>query len=630
MPPELTKIDRSLVEEQLERIVASSVFRLATRSRALLRYVVERSLEDAPPKEYAIATEVLGRGADYDPSVDAAVRVEAGRLRSRLREYYDTEGKDDPVAVEIPKGGYAAVFTLRAEAPAFETEAPPAEAGEAAEPAPLPVSGNRPLPSRRRQLWRLAAGAAVLAILGMWAIERARPRTQAIRSLAVLPFENLSGDHSQEYLADGMTDELITELARMPELRVVSRTSVMLTRGKKKPLRELAQELGVDAVVEGSVARSGSHVRVIAQLIDARNDRHLWARSFEEGTSDVLATEDSIAREIAAQAGVALAPTRTDAPTHVSPAAQDAYLRGLYFIHRRDVVKAAQYFQQAVSIEPSFARAYAGLAEATLEEVVLAKATWVEAGPPALAAARRAIALDPNSGEAYTAMGSIQMVYSEDWPAAERSLQRALALSPNYSLAEMQYSIYLDSMGRSDEAVTHMRRALELDPLSFFANRHMGSTLFYARRYDEAIYYLHRALEMAPNESGVVQNWLSRCYEMTGRLPEAVDADLLELGPTLSDKGLLALRAAYKKGGWQQYQSARADQLSSKTGYCSNYEQAMSDLRVHRRAEAIPLLKQAEDDHCFAAFWIKVDPVLDELRADPGYPALLERIHLSR
>ena len=641
MPPELTKIDRKLVEEQLERILASSVFRLATRSRAFLRYVVEGSLEDAPPKEYSIATEVLGREPDYDPAVDATVRVEAGRVRNRLREYYDTEGKDDPVAIEIPKGGYAAAFTLRhgaASAQASESEAQP-EAAPSIEVVhvPGPVSpaaeGRDPVPSSRRHLWRLTAWAAALAIvsaiLGIWTIEHSRHKTPPIRSLAVLPFQNLSGDSGQDYLADGMTDELITELARLPELRVVSRTSVMLTKGNKKPLRELASELGVDTVVEGSVVHYGSRVRITAQLIDVRDDRHIWARSFEEAASDMLSIEDSIAREIASQAGVALAPKRLDVPGHISPAAQDAYLRGLYFIHRREAVKAAQYFKEAASIEPSFARAHAGLAQATLEEAVLSQATWVEAGPPALAEARRAIELDPNSGEAYTALGSIQMIYSEDWSAAERSLQRALALSPNFSLAEVDYAFYLDDVGRADEAVSHMRRALELDPLSFFVNRSMGTVLFYARRYDEALYYLHRALEMEPGLFDVVQNWISRCQEMRGRLPQAVDADLVRFSDFLPGKDLLALRQAYQKGGWQQYQSVRADRLSRTPGYCSDYEQALSELRLQRRAEAFSLLNRAEDNHCFAIYWIKVDPALDGLRSGAMYTALLARIHLA-
>ena len=363
------------IEEQLDRILRSKTFHLAQRSQAFLRYAVENSLRGNAPKEYVIAVDVLGRDEDYDPAIDATVRVEAGRLRGRLREYYHTEGNDDPIFIGMPKGGYSAVFDIRethgvGAAPAMvEARRPPAEPvsdskGAVPEAEAGSLRGNVArvdrAPRDRKKFWITAVClAAALVSVAVWLISKRSHVAVPIRSLAVLPLQNLSGDPGQDYFADGITDELITELAQIPNLRVVSRTSVMRDKGSTKSLRQIARELDVDALVEGSVVRSGNRVRITAQLIDTREDKHLWARSFEEQISDVLTLQDTIAGEIASQAKVMLVPGAESTRARIDPAAYDAYLRGLYFLNLRDADKSAEYFQQAVSLAPKWAAASA-------------------------------------------------------------------------------------------------------------------------------------------------------------------------------------------------------------------------------------------------------------------------------
>jgi TolB-like protein len=384
-------------------------------------------------------------------------------------------------------------------------------------------------------------------VFSSWSTGRRIQADGPVHSLAVLPLQNLSGNPNEEYFADGMTDALITELAHTPNLRVVSHTSVMQDKGKKKPLRQIASELGVDAVVEGSIVRSGDRVRVTVQLIDARGDRHLWAESFEEPMIDVLALQDEVVREIAIQTRAVLAPSQNVHHEQINPAAYNAYLRGLYLLNQRETDKSVIYLRQAVSLDAFYAAAYAGLAEALI--TVSVGGTRPAEQAEALAAARRAIQLDPGSGEAYAALGFVELNYGKDWAAAGRDLERGLALSPSNSLAEMQYSIYLDAMGRPEDAVAHMRRAVQLDPLSFLMTRHLGSVLYFAHHYDEALFYLHHAIEMEPTKLVYAAGWITRSYEVNHRYDEAERSDLMDLGTYEAAATLPPLRSAYQRGG---------------------------------------------------------------------------------
>ncbi|MGH9520231.1 MAG: tetratricopeptide repeat protein, partial [Terriglobales bacterium] len=459
------------IRQQLERILASRVFFSAQRSQAFLRYVVAKSIDGLAPKEYEIAVDVFGRSSDYDPAVDAAVRVEASRLRSRLREYYSTEGQLDPVVIDMPKGGYACVFAFREGHAEVAAGSPPEEAARTPENANLAPAGaekrGRITRTRRGALWAVAvAGFAIAAALTGLSVMRWEHAREPVRSLAVLPLQNLSGDPSQDYFAAGMTDELTTELARIHGLRVVSRTSAVAASNAKSSLPQIAAALKVDAVVEGSVLRSGNEIRITAQLIDARSDKHLWAQSFEGQATDILSLQDTVAGEIAAQAQVALlpAPKIGRSAGSIDPAAHDAYFRGLYFFDKQDFEHSIASFRKAIALDPNYAAAYAELATA-----LDAQSTFQSARPgadmdEALKDAKRAIELDPENGVSYTQLGSIQSIYEWNWPEAEQNLLRGISLSPSSSIGEMKYAVYLDAVGRPEEAVNHERRALDLDP----------------------------------------------------------------------------------------------------------------------------------------------------------------------
>lgn len=548
--------------------------------------------------------------------LDAAVSESAlTRSVGLLRKALEDDSREPRFIETVPTAGYRFIAQVDISAePATEVIAQSTAS-----------TGGSPAP-RRRHLSRLASMAAVclvlLTITG-WVLAT-RPHSTPIRSLAVLPLDNLSGDVSQEYFAEGMTDELITELARIPNLRVVSRTSVMAGKGSRRSLPDIARRLDVDAIVEGSTVRSGDRIRITAQLIDARSDRHLWAQSFEGSASDVLSLQDSVAQQIAAQARLVLAPAAPRPP--VNPAAHDAYLRGRYFFNKQDISHSLEYFQQAIALDPNYASAYAGYADALDAVATFGFGPPEQVMPKALAAAQRAIQLDPQNGEAYTEIGSIQTIYAWDWAAAEQNLTRGVSLNPSDSLAEFKYAVYLDAVGRPQDAVTQMRRALQLDPLSFLVNRRLGATLYLARQYDAALAQFQRAEEMEHSPRSI-DNYLSLIYEQKGQNDNAVQHDLSALHADESQLDTAALLREYRQRGWQSYWRARTQALlATSPRPCTAYEIGLDDLRVKDLDHAFESFQHAIDSHCYSMALIRVEPLLDSVRHDPRYAALLGRI----
>ena len=572
---------------------------------------------------------------DIEHGINTAIR--------KIRQTLD-DSSDLPIYVQTVSGsGYRFIATVsevepevaqpaqspHVPNPDVPIEPPPAVRPEISSPPSTP-SAVKP----RRRFWLVTALGASIAVaisfltLGPHPLAARflhRDSRAAIGSLAVLPLQNLSGDPGEEYFADGMTDELITELARIPNLRVVSRTSVMADKGTRRPLPDVARELGVDAIVEGSIVRSGDRIRITAQLIDARTDRHLWAQSFEGPASDVLSLQDSVAQQIATQARLVLAPPAPHAP--VNPAAHDAYLRGRYFFNKQDFAHSLESFQQAVALDPGYASAYAGYASA------LDAASTYNIGTPdqlmtkAIAAAQRAIQIDPQNGEAYTALGSVQTIYSWDWAAAEQNLTRGISLNPSDSIAEFKYAVYLDAVGRTRDAVTHMRRAIQLDPLSFLINRRLGVALYYDRQYDAALAQLQRSAEME-QASGSVERYVSLVYEQKGEQVEAMQHDLIAMQEGEPQLDIAALRAAYQQHAWQSYWRAQRNALLTiSANPCIAYEIGVDDLRINDLDHAFDSFQHALDYHCFNMALIRVDPLFDSVRHDPRYTALLKRMH---
>ena len=357
----------------------------------------------------------------------------------------------------------------------------------------------------------------------------------------------------------------------------------------------------------------------------ARSDRHLWAQSFEGSATDILALQDSVAQQIASQARLVLLPS-PPRPS-INPAAHDAYLRGRYFFNKQDLPRSVEYFEKAISLDPNYASAYAGYATALEASTTFGLASLEDAMPKAQAATLRAIELDPNNSEAYTELGSIQTVYSWEWTAAEQNLLRGISLNPNDSIAEFKYAVYLDAVNRPQDAVAAMRRALQLDPLSFLMNRRLGVTLYLARDYDAALAQLQRAAEME-HQPGSIDNYVSLVYEQKGQRDLAVQHDLSALRVDQQQIDTGSLLVVYQQHGWQTYWRARTRMLLTTSAKpCRAYEIAVDNLRVNEVDDAFDSFNQALDQHCFYMALIRVDPLLDPVRNDPRYIALLKRIH---
>ena len=370
----------------------------------------------------------------------------------------------------------------------------------------------------------LALAIALSWIFGPWG--RSSP---TIRSLAVLPLDNLSGDASQEYFADGMTEELITDLGKISTLRVISRTSAMMYKKTRKPLAEIARELNVESVVEGSVLRSGDHVRISAQLIEAPADRHLWAESFEGDIRDTLALQSSVARTIAGQIRATLdgqEQAALDKSKAVNPEAYEAYLKGRYFWNKRtgDGLKSSiAYFSHAIEVDPNYAEAYSGLADAYAlsgdwEYGVLSPQ---EAFRQARAAATKALTLDDSLGEAHTSLAFALDLYGWDWQAAEKEYEQAIKLSPGYSTLHLWYAWHLMVVRRTSEGILELRKAESLDPLSLIVGADLADALCIARLYDESVEQSRKTLELDPN-FGVGHYELGQALVQKQRADEAI------------------------------------------------------------------------------------------------------------
>ncbi len=410
----------------------------------------------------------------------------------------------------------------------------------------------------RRRWWVLLVALLAVSLLALataklrdWRLSLRGPGASlVIRSVAVLPLENLSGDPEQEYFADGVTEDLIADLAQISALRVISRTSVMQYKRVKKPLPQIARELNVDAVVEGVIERSGDEVRITAQLIYAPADRHLWAKSYERELRDVLALQDEVARDIAEEVRAKLTPQEKPQPASVravNPAAYEAYLKGRFFENKDTTEgfrKGLEYFQKAVEIDPKFALGYAWLAGSYVDLGNTSSMPSGETFPKAKAAAEKALGLDDTLADGHQVLALIRHLYEYNQAGAEREFKRAMELNPNLAGAHAGYSIYLDHMLRCDEAVAEAKKAKQLDPLSPEVNIPIGIAFVCARRYDEAIEHFQKDLD-SDSTDYMARYWLAWAYMGQGKFEAAIAEDqrlaLNEGLPGIGTRGQLAV-----------------------------------------------------------------------------------------
>lgn len=492
---------------------------------------------------------------------------------------------------------------------------------------------------------------AAILLLGLGlAIRRGRllptGSPQEISSLAVLPLENLSGDPSQEYFVDGMTDALITDLAQIGSLRVISRTSVMRYKGVRKPLPEIARELGVDGIVEGTVMRSGSHVRITSQLIYAPADQHLWARSYERDLGDILALQSDVALAIAGEVRAVLSPpqrAQLASLRRVDPQAYDLYLQGEYYFNQwtaTGVTKSIQYFQQAVDKDPSFALAYVGMAEAYNRGGFTGALPSTESFPRARMAATQALTLDPLLAEAHTALGVVKARYEFDLPGAEKEFLRAIELNPNSAKAHRSYSrAYLSSMKRDREAIDEMKKAVELDPLSPEMHYFLAGAYRDAGEYDHSVEEFRHAIEMDPNYG---QNRLQFAHLLAslGRFEESIaefekGEILVGTNPDKAAQHAAALRHAFQtrgaKGYWQESLSLGLQTVneSDQHWFSTPIHIAEAYARLGDKDKAFEWLEKAYDERDGIRLgFVNCNDGFNNLHGDPRFSDLLRRLGL--
>jgi TolB-like protein len=459
---------------------------------------------------------------------------------------------------------------------------------------------------------------------------------QRIRSLAVLPLENLSNDTGQEYFADGMTEQLITDLAQISALKVISRTSVMQYKGALKPLPQIAQELGVDAVVEGSVQRSGDRVRITAQLIDARADQHLWARSYERDLRDVLALQDEVAQAIANELKITLASQGQPRPAGarpVDPKAYEAYLKGRYHSSKRtekEVKESIEHFHQAIEKNPNYAPAYSGMADAYALLGYRGELPSNEALSKGKPAALKAVELDDSLAEAHASLAFIAETLEWDWPTAEREYKRALELNPGYAAAHNWYAGYLMYLGRFEEGIAEAKRARELDPLSLAINNALGGRLLLAGQENEALEQIRKTLEMDPTFAPA-HNQLGWAYLKEGKNEQAVAEFRKALALSGSDPNeSIDLGYAYAVMGKRDEAKKILATLKRKRerSFVSPAGLAIVSGALNDKDEAFAWLNKAYELRDPQLTYLKVGPKFAPLRSDPRFQDLLRRMGL--
>lgn len=479
----------------------------------------------------------------------------------------------------------------------------------------------------------LAAG---LLIFQIWTMRSSLTLASApSKSIAVLPFENRSHDPENAYFAEGVQDEILTRLAKVADLKVISRTSTQRFKSVPEDLPQIAKQLGVAHILEGSVQKSENQVRVNVQLINAATNAHLWAETFDRKLTDIFAVESEIAKSIADKLQAKLTGSEEHAiasrPTENAEAYQ-LYLKGRFFWNKRtakDFNTAITYFQQAIDKDPGFALAYAGLADTYVLFSGFAAASPKESLPKAKAAALEALKLDNTLGEAHASLAQAIFAYDFNFAEADKEFRRAIELNPNYATAHQWYAESgLAAAGRFDEAIAEIKRALELDPLSVIINADVGTVLCTAGRYDDAIEQLRKTLEMDPDFYYARWN-LGQALELKGRIEEAITE--YEKASALNDDPLplAMLGRLYGRIGRKDEALKIQSRLSdaSKGRYVSPYDFALIQMGLGQKDEAIRLLEQAYADHNgYDIAFIKTDPLLSPLRGEPRFQALVAKV----
>jgi len=582
-----------LIRQELGRIVASDLFSRSDRLCRFLSFSVEQALrgESDRVKEYVVGVEAFGRGPSFDPRVDPVVRVEARRLRDRLKSWYEGGGRDAKIRIELPRGGYAAVFRDQA----------------------------------------LLTGAP------------SKPQsTPAQRTIAVLPFTNLNSGTDTDYLCDGLTEELIHSLARVHGLRVVAWQSAARMKGHQQDLEAIREQLRVETILRGSVRCLGDRLRITAQLIEAATGFYLWSEAWDRTAADVFAIEEEIAQAIVNTLRVKLLTESANRLTskETSVECYNLYLKGRYHWNKRSpdgLRLGLRCFEDAVSLDPGWALGWAGLGDSYAVMADYGLLPQEAAIPSASRAAERATTLDPNLAEAYATLGLLRSRYGWKWDEAEGFFRKAIELNPGYSTAHHWYAVdYLAMIGRFEEALSEIDQAITLDPLSAIAQEGRGFVLMVSRRYPEAVLQYEALKEFDPS---FYKAWtsLGRVFAQMGDYAKAIEnyQKGRELGGDIPNV-LAALGQAYALNG----QTERAKEMlrkmqeissaAERTGGGGPSVAATSFAIVHmglgENDRALDWLETGMENRQMTLSGLKVHPVYDPLRNEPRFEALLRRL----
>jgi serine/threonine-protein kinase len=579
-------------------------------------HVIVSILEDEPPP--------LAEGADVPAELERIVRKALSKDREeRYREAGDMARDLKSLKQE-----------LEVEARLESAARGPAPSGQAA--AIGRKAGRRIKPLVQISLATAVIAAVIFALSPLFMRANRAIPPSPISSLAVLPLENLSGDPAQEYFADGMTDALISELGKIGALRVISRTSAVHYKGTTKKLPEIAGELNVEAVVEGTVVRSGDRVQVRVQLIRAENDQQLWSETYDSDLRDVLGLQSGIARAIAREIQIKITPDEQARLTGARPVnreAYDDYLRGVYHLNRRaeaDLLKAIDYFQSAIREDETYAPAYAGVADCYVVLATTFSRDPSECYPKARACATKALELDGTLADAHAALAAVLSNYEWDEAGAEQELRRAIELDAGNSTAHAWYARLLARERRVDESLAECRRALESDPVSLTANVGFAYRLYNARRYDEAIEQFKRTLELDPNFF-LARLGLGETYAQMGRYDESL-AELNKAAELSRDNALAALGYVYAVSGRRSEARRVLAELQElpRPRYVSPVDVATIYAGLGDKDQAFAWLEKAHRERSAKLLMLNAEPKFDALRSDSRFDDLLGRIPVPR
>jgi TolB-like protein len=651
-PNGLTPKQIGLVRDHLQEVTASHAFAASKRSQDFLQLIVDHTLEGEVDnlRERMIGAEMFGRPIDYDTGSDSVVRVKATEVRKKLAQYYLEREGTPPVRIELPSGSYVPKFIFDplgaiaqphngvVPSHAAEQSTAPGQGLLTVQPAvqadQSPPHPGRKLHRRSIVLAGILLGLIPLAVIGYLGFKKwlgESHATSGIRSIAILPLKNLSGDPGQEYFADGMTEELINDLGQVATLRVISLTSAMSYKGTKKKLPEIARELAVNGVVEGGVLREGNQVRISAQLIDARSDRPIWAHTYVRDLSSNLAWQGEVAQAIADEISINVTPqeqARLARRRPIDPQAQDSYLHGMIHLDADDCKNAIDYFQRALVENPNYAEAHAALANCYGRLGESGRMAYSEAFPNQKLEATRAIELDESLPEGHAELANTAMTLDWDWNAAATEFHRALELNPNSAAIHESYAFYLVRTGQLPEALAEVERGVDLDPVSGRSFHYQGFIYYFSHQYDQALSLIKRvrALDITPPDWSFL---LGDVYAEKGMYTESI-AEFLKSGNGPDSVGHLG--NAYARAGKldaARKTIAELEESVRKDGV-GRYEIALVYAGMGRKQDAFKWLEESYRAKDVGLVYLKVDPCLNPLRSDPRFDDLVRRLGLGK